>query len=144
MRIAIALSVFLIGSTAVAADAIHLTCTGTQFHAGFSSAPYPATISLVIGPDFVQGPDGLGGQIVQADERVIAFMTNSFEVNTSDGWQTSTRRDVCVYGSIDRTTGKAGISRIYGKCNGTSLPPQQPLELASVYDVVCSAVKRLS
>jgi hypothetical protein len=144
MRIAIALSVFLIGSTAVAADAIHLNCTGMQFHAGFNNnASYPATISLVIGPDFVQGSDGIGGQIVQADERGIVFMTNSYIAETSDGGKTSTRRDVCIYGSIDRTTGKAGVSSTYGKCNGTTAPSQGPFELASYYDVLCAAAKRL-
>jgi hypothetical protein len=144
MRKVIALSAVLIGSAALAADAIHLTCTGTQLQSGFNNnVSYPATVSLVVGPDFVEGSDGIGGQIVQADERRIVFMTNSYIAGTNDNWKTSTRRDVCIYGSIDRVTGKTGVTSTYGKCSGISGPPQGALEFASSYDLLCRVVNRL-
>ena|SRR5215831_9530267 len=108
MRIAIAFFAALIGTTAVADDAVHLNCTGTHFISGFNNnVPWPTTISLVVHPDFVQGGEGIGGRIIKSDDQSIAFMGESYVANTNDNWRTSTKFDVCIYGSIDRVTGKA-------------------------------------
>ena len=128
MRILMALSAVFIGSNAVAADAIHLNCTGTVYRPGFNNnVPYSTTVSVVIHPDFVEGSDGLGGQIVQMNERNVVFMGQTYVASTSDNWKTSAKRDVCIYGTIDRTNGKTGISSTYGNCKrGNTQPPQGP------------------
>jgi hypothetical protein len=144
MRIAIAFSAALIGTTAVADDAVHLRCTGTQFASGFNNnIPWPATVSLVVYSDFVQGSDGIGGRIIKSDDQSIDFMAESYVVHTNDNWKTSTKFDVCIYGSINRVTGKAGVMRTYGKCDPVNGPPREPLQLNSSYDLICTVVKRL-
>jgi hypothetical protein len=130
----------LIGTTAVADDAVHLKCTGTQFVSGFNNdIPWPATISLVVSSDFVQGSDGIGGRIIHTDDQSIAFKMDSVELFNNDSWRTSTKFDVCIYGSIDRVTGKARVEKTYGKCN----PPQEGDKLYSYHNLICTVVKRL-
>jgi hypothetical protein len=141
MRIAIAFFAALIGTTAVADDAVHLKCTGTRFVSGFNNnTPWAVSaISLVVSSDFVRGSDGIGGRIISKDDQSIAFKMDSVELITNDNWRTSTKFDVCIYGSIDRVTGKARVEQTYGKCN----PPQEPVKLYSLHNLICTVVKRL-
>ena len=118
MRIAIAFSAALIGSAALADDAVHLKCTGTLFVSGFNdNIPWPVTVSIVVKPDFVYGD--VGGKIIGSDDQSITFMGDTFAVHTNDNWTTSTKFDVCSYGSIHRVTGKADVTKTYGKCDQT-------------------------
>jgi hypothetical protein len=138
MRIAIAFSAALIGTTAVADDAVHPKCAGTQFVSGFNNnVPWPVTISVVVGPDWVTGD--VGGKIIHSDDQSIAFMVDRQEVtrkSANDNWTTF---DVCSYGSIDRVKGKARVQRTNGKCNQRLGPA---VTLDSLYDLVCTVVKQ--
>ena len=140
MQIAIALFAVLIASTAVAADDVHLSCSGTQSWSGYTS---PATVSLTVHEDFVEASAPIGGRIIQADDRRIVFMATSFVDSTNDNWKTSTRSDTCIWGSIDRIIGKAIVMITYGQCKPGNEPPQKPFTIASYYDLVCRVANRL-
>src|SRR5262245_61793449 len=134
MRIAIALpAAALIGSTAVADDTVHLKCTGTQFWAGYNM---PATVSLVVHPEYVEGGH-IGGKIIKSDDQGIGFMMNSSTQTTKDNWRTSTTSDTCVFGRIDRATGKASVTITYGKCDQVVGPPFSG-PIATSYDLICT------
>ena len=90
-------------------------------------------------PDFVQGDGGIGGRIVKSDDQSIGFMGESYVERTNDNWKTSTKSDVCIFGHINRVTGKASVTATYGKCD----PPNFNGPINSIYDLTCTVVKQL-
>jgi hypothetical protein len=135
MRITIAISAALIASTAVAEDAVHLRCTGTEVVSGVNNnVPYSVEFSIVVKPGFVDGD--VVGEIIRSDDQSVTFMS---DMSVSDSWRAPKGFDVCSYGTIDRVTGKVRVEKTYGTCNQRREPS---VRLYSVDDLVCKVVKQ--